>query len=117
MSAARRTFRTKRPPVFQPGAVVLRADDYRLETFAATAVLAEVRGHEAGHCDGSDTGQAFPAYEYVAFAFAFAGAEAVTALADERSGQLDPQSAGFDTGQLPASIACDAETAATRVDA
>ena len=90
---------------------MLRASDYRLATFAATAVLAEVRGHETGHCDGSDTGQALPAYEYVAFAFA--GAAAFTALADERNGQLDPQSAGLDTGHPPASADC--ETAAAAV--
>ena len=86
---------------------------YRLATFAATAVLAEARWHEAGHCDGSDTGQGLPFEENTAGVFA-ADAGTVAALTDEPSGQCDPHCAGFDTGQ-PTAFAADTRVAAAGV--
>ena len=63
---------------------MLRAACYRLAT-AATAVEAERRWHEAGHFDGSDTGQTLDV------AAVTAGVDdAADALTDERNGQLPP---------------------------
>jgi hypothetical protein len=95
--------------------LLLPAANYRLDVFAATAVVAEVRGHEAGHFDGS-IGQAWPFMELVVMNEAPAVARAELPplqCVQPAIGQLAPFAAGTaaaGAATTVAVLACDFET-------